>query len=359
MTHMRRAVSLSRRALGSTSPNPPVGAVIVKDGEIVGEGWTQPPSGPHAEVIALEEAGARAFGATLYSTLEPCNHHGRTPPCTSRIIKSGISELHIAVRDPNPEVCGGGLSRSREAGIHTVVGQEESQAREVMEAYLKFITTRTPFLTAKFAMSLDGKIATSTGDSKWISGQRMRRFVHKLRAQSDAIMVGINTALADDPKLTARDDKDQPFERQPLRIVVDSSGRLPRNARLIQEPGQTMLATKTSQTCRNTSLDPTKVEIQCIPSSDDTIDLVELLTRLGRRGITSLLVEGGGKLLGSLFDLGLVDKVVGCVSPTIIGGFGAPSPVAGDGTERISDALRLERIKWRRFGRDMVLIGYC
>ena len=357
MTSMRRAVSLSRRALGSVSPNPAVGAIVVKDGETVGEGWTQPPGRPHAELVALEQAGENAAGATLYTTLEPCNHHGRTPPCTDAIVEARIAHVHASVQDPNPHVAGGGLPRLREAGIRTDLGQEEGLAREVMEGYLKFVETGTPFLTAKFAMSLDGKIATRTGDSKWISGDRARRFAHELRARSDAVMVGVGTVLADDPQLTSRNGKGAPLERQPLRVIVDSQSRTPSNARLFREPGSTLLAVAGNATPASTTSGG--VEAEAVPAADGRIDLEELMRRLGRREITSLLVEGGGTLLGSLFDLGLVDKVVACISPTIIGGADALSPVGGDGVVHIADALRLERVKWRRFGRDLAIIGYC
>ncbi len=357
---MQRALSLARRALGSVSPNPAVGAVIVKGGVIVGEGWTQPPGQDHAEIVALREAGENAAGATLYVTLEPCSRQGRTPPCTKAIVDAGIAEVRISMVDPNPLVSGRGISCLKAAGIRTVVGEGEEDARKVMEAYLKFITTGLPFVTAKFAMSLDGKIATRTGDSKWITGDKARWRVHLLRATSDAIMVGINTIVADDPRLTARDEKGVPRERQPLRVVVDSHGRLPLRASLLSEPGRTLVAVSSVSCSRHESLRRKGVEVELAPAGDGSVDLAELLRRLaGERDITSLLVEGGGALLGSLFDLGLVDKVVAFVAPTIIGGQGAASPVRGVGVERMADALRLERVKWSRFGRDMAVVGYC
>ncbi len=359
MTHMRRALSLARRALGSASPNPAVGAVVAKDGEIVGEGWTQPPGQDHAEIVALRQAGSRAAGASLYVTLEPCNHHGRSPPCTDAIVEAGIAEVHAATLDPNPTVRGGGISRLDEAGVSTHVGEREAQAREVMEAYLRFVTAKKPFVTAKFAMSLDGKIATRTGDSKWITGERARWYVHRLRAESDAVMVGVNTVLTDDPQLTSRTEKATARRRQPLRVVVDSRGRTPPGARLLSEPGRTLIAVGHASEEAGQRLGEAGAEVAAVSAEGGSVDLGALLSLLGRREITSLLVEGGGTLLGSLFDQGLVDKVVAFVAPAVIGGREAPSPVEGDGVATMGEALRLERVRWRRFGRDIAIIGYC
>ena len=234
MSYMRRALDLAQRALGSTSPNPAVGAVIVRDGKVVGEGFTQPAGQAHAEIVALDQAGDQARGATMYVTLEPCCHTGRTPPCTRAIIQAGIKEVHYAIQDPNPQVNGNGSLELERRKIVVVTGEEDEAGRRLIEAYLKFTATGLPFVTAKFAASLDGKIATRAGDSRWITGEQARREAHRLRAVSDAVMVGIGTVLADDPQLTARDDGDQPLQHQPLRIVVDSRGRTPATARLLQ-----------------------------------------------------------------------------------------------------------------------------
>lgn len=357
---MRRAVSLARQALGSTSPNPAVGAVLVKNGEIVGEGFTRPAGGDHAEIVALERAGPRADGAALYVTLEPCNHDGRTPPCTDAIIDVGVSVVHAAIRDPNPGVVGGGLERLESEGIPTRLGAESVRVQRLIEAWLKFVTTGRPFVTAKFAMSLDGKIATRTGDSKWITGGRARRHVHKMRARSDAVMVGIGTVLADNPRLSARDERGSPVERQPLRVVTDSHGRLPEAARLLLEPGETMIAVGPGVDRLQLGKRTSDSEVRAFPLRNGRIDprcLIEFLAK--ERGITSIMVEGGSTLLGALFDLGLVDKVTAFVAPTVIGGACALSPVGGSGAEMMAHALELRRVRWKRLGRDMVIVGYC
>ena len=358
MNPMNRALALARRALGSVSPNPAVGAVLVRDGEVVGEGWTQPPGQAHAEAGALRQAGERARGATLYTTLEPCPHYGRTPPCAKAIIEAGIAEVHAAMIDPNPLVAGRGMEMLAERGIATNIGDGEHEARQIVEAYAKFITTGLPFVTAKYAMSLDGKTATYTGESRWISGEESRQFVHRLRAESDAVMVGIGTVLADDPRLTVRDGDTGVATRQPLRVVVDSRLRTPESARVLTEPGRVVLA---SATGKDEPADPWKgldVGVEAVPSGDGSVDLAELLRRLGARDVTSVLVEGGGMLLGSLFDNRLVDKVVAFIAPSIIGGKAARSPVEGTGAGRIADTLHLDRVEVRRFGADTAVIGY-
>ena len=357
---MSHALELARRAEGRVSPNPPVGAVLVRDGEVIGRGYTQPPGQSHAEVLALREAGEAARGAALYTTLEPCSHHGRTPPCTDAIIEAGVAEVHAAVLDPNPNVRGGGLAILAEAGVSTRIGEGEAKARLLLEAYVKYVTTGTPFVTAKFAMSLDGKIATRIGDSKWISGEKARRRVHRLRAASDAVMVGINTVLADDPRLTARDKKGVPLERQPLRVVVDTSGRMPLDAPMLGEPGRTLVAAGDLDESAAAALRDAGAEVVSLPGDGPSVDLAALMDALAsEHGVTSMLVEGGATLLGSLFDLGLVDKVIAFVSPVIVGGQTAPTPVAGAGFERMADTLRLERVRWDRYGRDMAITGYC
>ena len=357
---MSHALELARRAEGRVSPNPPVGAVLAKDGEIVGRGFTQPPGQSHAEVVALREAGDAARGAALYTTLEPCSHHGRTPPCTDAIIEAGVASVHAAILDPNPNVRGGGMAILADAGLSTRIGEGEPKARLLLEAYVKYVTTGTPFVTAKFAMSLDGKIATRTGDSKWISGEKARGAVHRLRAVSDAVMVGVNTALADDPQLTARDRRREPLDRQPLRVVVDTRGRMPPGARMLGEPGRTLVASGDIGEGPAGALRSAGAEVVALPGDGSSVNLTALMGYLAsEHGVTSLLVEGGATLLGSLFDIGLVDKVIAFVSPVIVGGKTAPTPVAGAGFERMADTLRLERVRWDKYGRDMAITGYC
>ena len=356
---MRQAVDLARQALGSTSPNPAVGAVILRDGAVVGEGCTLPPGQRHAEIGALDQAGHLAAGATLYTTLEPCCHYGRTPPCTEAIIAAGISEVAIAVIDPNPLVAGKGMERLRQAGIDTRLEPVE-EAVELYEAFGKHISTGLPFVTAKYAMSLDGKIATYTGDSKWVTGPLARAEVQRMRRECDAIMVGINTALADDPQLTARGDDGLPLERQPLRVVLDSHCRTPSKARMLREPGKTLIVTSSDAPGTEIErLQEAGAETWTSPLHEPgKLEMGEVLVELGHRGVVSLLVEGGGITLGSLFDDGLVDKVNVFVAPVIIGGTLAASPIEGHGPEFMSQAWRVEKTEIRQIGPDWLITGY-
>ncbi len=354
--YMQHALSLARKALGNVSPNPAVGAVVVSNGKIVGEGHTQPPGSPHAEVVALTQAGEAARGATMYVTLEPCCHYGRTPPCTQAIITSGIGEVHMAMLDPNPLVSGKGKAQLEAGRIKTYVGEGEQEAQEINEAYIKFITTGTPFVTAKFAMSLDGKIATKNFDSKWINNDWSREYVHQVRWVTDAIMVGVNTVLRDNPQLTARTGEG---ERYPLRVIVDSHGQTPPAAKVLQPPGRALIAATTAiELIRANQYADTGAEVITLPPKEGLVDLAELLKMLGKRESTSVLVEGGSMLLGSLFDLGLVDKVLAFIAPIIIGGREAVTPVAGEGVESVAEALRLSRVRIERFGDDIMVSGY-
>jgi len=357
---MESALSLARLAVGYTSPNPAVGAVVVKDGLVVGMGYTRPAGMAHAEVMALRQAGDRARRATMYVTLEPCAHFGRTPPCTEAIIEAGISEVHVALIDPNPLVCGRGVNRLNEKDIKTHVGMCQQEAYDINEAYIKQITTGLPFVVAKFAMSLDGKIATKTGDSKWITGEETRKYAHGLRYAVDAIMVGINTVLADDPRLTARGcgGRGGIGKKQPLRLVVDSRGRVPLTARIFEGPGEAMVAVASPfDPAKKDKLVKAGAEIVELPARDGAVDVLELLRLLGSREIVSVLVEGGGKLLGSLFDQKAVDKVLAFISPIIIGGRQA-AYVEGNGVENITGALRLNRVEIKSFGDDILVGGY-
>jgi len=358
--YMEYALSLARLAMGYTSPNPAVGSVVVKDGLAVGMGYTQPAGSEHAEVIALRQAGDKARGATMYVTLEPCSHYGRTPPCTQAIIDAGISEVYIALLDPNPLVSGGGVGRLNERGIKTRIGICQQEAYEINEAYIKHITTGLPFVVAKFAISLDGKIATKTGDSKWITKEETRKYAHALRYTFDAIMVGVNTVVADNPHLTAKccGGRGGIGKMQPLRLVVDSKGRVPLNAHIFEPPGEVLLAVAAPfDSAKKEKFMEAGAKVLELPTRGGSVDIAELFKLLGKRKIVTVLVEGGGKLLGSLFDNCLVDKVMAFISPIIIGGCEAAC-VGGNGVDNIAKALRLSRIDIKSFGDDVLISGY-
>ncbi len=363
---MERALELARGALGATSPNPAVGAVIVSDGEVIGEGFTQPPPGDHAEIVALRQAGERARGATLYVTLEPCPHVGRTPPCADAIIEAGLAEVHYAIADPDPLVDGGGHRKLEAAGIAVHAGEGEAEARRINEAFIKHRTKGMPFVIAKFATSLDGRIAAASGDSRWVSGPQSREWAHDLRTKVDAILVGSSTVVTDDPLLTARPggrDADRPWPgRQPLRIVVDSRGRTPAMARVLGSTGaegRTLIATvEGAPEVWSASIQAAGAEVIALPAKDGRVDLTALLVEMGKRDVLSLLVEGGGVVLGSFFDDGLVDKVHAIIAPMVIGAEDAPAAVAGRGAYRMADALRLRDITVERLGDDLLVTGY-
>ena len=356
---MRQSLALARLAIGQVSPNPAVGALIVKDGEIVGQGYTQPPGSDHAEIVALKQAGEKARGASMYVTLEPCCHFGRTPPCTMSIIDAGISEVHMAMIDPNPIVSGRGEEALQKEGIKTSVGDHEEEARTINETYIKYIKTGLPFVTAKFAASLDGKIATRTGDSKWITGAEARKYVHYLRYTSDAIVTGANTIIADDPFLTCRyGGTGGAVKNKQLRIIVDGLGRTPPTARVFGEPGKVIVAIGESvDTKIKKAMEDVGAELLEFPTAEGKISINSLLEVLGEREVTSILLEAGGILLGSFFEACMVDKVIAFIAPMVIGGESMVA-VGGPGVEKIVDATRLERITVEKFGDDLMIGGY-
>jgi len=361
MDYMEQALSLAKLALGQVSPNPAVGAVVVKNNIVVGQGYTQPPGSRHAEVVALKQAGKEAQGSVMYVTLEPCCHYGRTPPCTQAIIAAGIAEVHLAMLDANPLVSGRGKDELEREGIKVYLGEHEEEAKKVNEAYTKFITTGLPFVTAKFAMSLDGKIATKSGDSRWISGDEARKYVHNLRYTSDAIMAGANTVLVDNPRLTARScgGRGGTARKQPLRVIVDGKGRTPLTAQLFGEPGKTLLVLGKFVTLEEkATFTQVGAELLALPSEAGLVDLRKLLKVLGEREITSVLVEGGGILLGSLFDCRLVDKVIVFITPIIIGGKEAKTAVSGKGVDKVVDSLKLRHVSLGKLGEDLMVSGY-
>lgn len=357
---MRRALELAARGIGAVEPNPPVGAVVVNDDlELLGEGYHERCGGPHAEVHALAAAGERARGATLYVTLEPCAHFGRTPPCAPLVVQSGVRRVVIAVEDPAEHTSGAGLQILREAGIDVEIGLLAEEGRRLIAPFTKLMTRGMPYVHAKWAMTLDGRIATRTGSSRWISGEESRRIVHKLRGRMDAIIVGIGTAVADDPLLTAR----PPGPRTPARVVVDREARLPLESRLVQSAsdGPVVAVVGDAPQDRCDALRRAGIEVLNAGVEDcqgaTRVDLPALLRELGRRRMTNVLIEGGGRLLGSAVDAGLVDESHIFLAPKLVGGRGAPGPVGGEGVADIADALVLEEIEVVRAGGDIYVRG--
>ncbi|MCE5322629.1 bifunctional diaminohydroxyphosphoribosylaminopyrimidine deaminase/5-amino-6-(5-phosphoribosylamino)uracil reductase RibD [bacterium] len=351
---MRRALSLAKR--GRTSPNPMVGAVIVKDGEIVGEGYHPKAGEPHAEVFALREAGDRAAGAVMYVTLEPCCHQGRTPPCTQAIIKAGISEVYAAMTDPDPKVSSKGLDELRSAGIKVHNPLLEEEARALNEAYIKHRTTGLPFVILKSAMSIDGKIATCTGDSKWITNERSRVYAHGVRSRVDAIIVGGGTARTDDPALTARIGRTVYY---PIRVVITGTGDLSPSLKLFNEPGESIVAAGPyADAASLRKLEAAGARIITLNETGCRPPLTGLMRELGTMGCLSVLIEGGGETAAFAIEERLVDKVLYFHAPIIIGGHDSVNSVAGVGAESISCAVKLDHIRVRRFGDDIAVEGY-
>lgn len=362
--YMRRALELARKAEGYTRPNPLVGAVIVQGDTIVGEGYHQRAGLPHAEREALRSAGEAARGATLYVTLEPCNHHGRTPPCTEAIIKAGLARVIYATPDPNPHVAGGGHRRLEEAGIAVVGGLCQQEAQHLNRFFFHHARSGQPYVIAKFAMSLDGKIATHTGHSQWITGEAARARGHALRHQVDAILVGVDTVRADNPHLTTRlATIEDP--RHPLRVVLDSRGRTPLDARVLSPdlPVQTLIATTDAMPrAYEAELHTRGAKVLRLPATPTgQVALRPLLETLGSHPfqVQSLLVEGGSTVLGAFFDggHGYVHEVWAFVAPLLLGGNGAPSPIAGTGAARLEHAPRLSSLSVERVGADVLIQG--
>jgi len=338
---MRRALELAQQGEGYVEPNPMVGCVIARGAEMVGEGYHRRYGGPHAEVEALVMAGARAAGATMYVTLEPCSHHGKTPPCTDAILRAGLARVVVAQTDPFPQVCGQGITRLRAAGIQVEVGLLKAEAERLNAPYLKLLKEGRPWVIAKWAMTLDGKIASASGESRWISSPRAREIVHRLRGRIDAIIIGRGTAEKDDPLLTAR----PPGPRTPLRIVLDTQAILPSDSRLVRTAKETPLMVVAGNSAPQTELNRLSeagCEIFVCPGADATARLNVLLQELGRRRMTNVLVEGGSTLLGALLDARLIDEVHVFISPKLLGGRDALSAIAGQGFATPDAALPLE-----------------
>jgi diaminohydroxyphosphoribosylaminopyrimidine deaminase/5-amino-6-(5-phosphoribosylamino)uracil reductase len=417
--YMRLALKLASRGAGWVSPNPMVGAVVVRDGEIVGRGWHRRYGAPHAEVEALAQAGERARGATLYVTLEPCNHQGLTPPCTQAVLAAGVSRVVIAMADPNPRVTGGGAAWLADRGLAVTLGILEEEARRLNEAWIKWVTSGLPFVIAKAACSLDGRIATVTGESQWLTGVAARTFGHRLRHECDAVLVGVGTVLADDPQLTVRLGGERrrsaegrmkgsptgapspqtpppptpgegrreilpvpeaepqvpmtltttgmppraasrPRAKDPLRVVLDSQLRIPLTARLLhlESPAPTLIATTPQAPAeRVLELRDLGAEVLILPEDRGRVALLPLLERLGRRPVTSLLVEGGAETLGSFFDARLVDRFYFFYAPKILGGKEGYPMIAGQGVRHLAEAHLARDLTVRRLGPDILLTG--
>ena len=354
--HMQRALELAARGQGYVEPNPMVGCVVVRGAEIIGEGWHRGFGEAHAEVEALGIAGRRAAGATMVVTLEPCCHQGKTPPCTRAIIAAGVGRVVVAQRDPFPEVAGRGIAELEAAGVVVETGLLEAEARRLNGPYLKLLSTGRPWVVAKWAMTLDGKIATRTGSSRWISGDASRKIAHALRGRVDAVLVGRNTAQRDDPLLTAR----PPGPRTALRVVVDTRASLSSQSQLVRTarevPVLVAVGPESAEADRRRLAD-IGCEVVVCEGETHAARLDGLLGELGRRRMTNVLVEGGGRLLGSLLDAGAIDEVHVFLAPKLVGGSSAISPIAGEGIDEMSGALMLDTPEVRQVDSDVYVHG--
>ncbi|NMB33702.1 MAG: bifunctional diaminohydroxyphosphoribosylaminopyrimidine deaminase/5-amino-6-(5-phosphoribosylamino)uracil reductase RibD [Clostridium sp.] len=356
---MKRAIRLAQKGWGRTNPNPLVGAVLVKGGKVISEGFHRALGEEHAEIDALKNLKQDAAGSTLYVNLEPCSHYGRTPPCSEAIIDSGIKRVVIGMVDPNPKVSGQGIGRIKSAGIEVKVGVLEKEAQVLNEIFINYITQKTPFVIMKSATTIDGKIATYLGDSKWVTGKEARNYVHVIRDRVAAIMVGSKTVLKDNPYLTTRRaDRDG---RDPIRIIVDSKGILPLGSNVIgpKPDGRVILATTVGiQKDKEEILTQRGVKIIKTGGDDGYVDLNGLMARLHNLGIDSILLEGGGILNGSAIEAGIVNKVMYFIAPKIAGGKDAPTSVEGSGVDKMIEAIKLRDISTRLFGEDILIEGY-
>jgi diaminohydroxyphosphoribosylaminopyrimidine deaminase/5-amino-6-(5-phosphoribosylamino)uracil reductase len=354
---MRRALELAERGRGGVEPNPLVGAVVVRGRQLVGEGWHRRYGEAHAEVNALAAAREAARDATLYVTLEPCCHHGKTPPCTDAVLRAGVRRVVAAMLDPFPAVAGKGVELLRAAGVEAEVGVCETEARRLNAPYLKLLAKGQPYVHTKWAMTLDGKTATRTGDSKWISNRASRHRTHELRGRMDAILIGVGTALADDPLLTSR----PPGPRTATRVVLDSAARLPTSSQLAQTAREvpTLIATAGDPPAeRAAGLRALGCELIDLPPVEQRPAVLSLLDELGRRRMTNVLVEGGAAVLGSFFDAGAIDEVHVFIAPRLVGGASARTPVAGRGVERLAEALALAEWRVEQVEGDLLVHGW-
>ena len=354
--HMARALELAARGEGLVEPNPMVGCTIVRDGETVGEGFHRRFGGPHAEIEALEVAGSRARGATLYVTLEPCCHQGKTPPCTQALIRAGVSRVVVAQLDPFSQVASHGIAQLEAAGIAVEVGLREAEAREVVAPYRKLVTKDRPWIIAKWAMTLDGKLATHAHDSRWVSCEESRAVAHRMRGRVDAIMIGRGTAEADDPLLTAR----PPGARTAVRVVLDSQGSLSVGSQLVRTALEVPLIVAVAENAPQANRDALSnagCEVLACRGIDHHGRLGWLLDELGRRKMTNVLVEGGSRLLGELFDAGEIDEIHTFIAPKIAGGENAPSPIGGAGVDLMAESCQLDSPSIEQCGVDVYIHG--
>lgn len=350
---------MAQKAAGRTSPNPLVGAVVVKNGAVVAEGYHKKAGLPHAEIVALRKAGRRANGARLFVNLEPCCHYGKTPPCTEAIIAAGIKQVVIGMRDPNRLVRGNGIRILKKNGVEVVTGVLPKECEQVNEFFCKYMRTRTPFVILKSAISMDGKIATRFGESKWITDAPARRRVHELRDKVDAIMVGARTVLADDPRLTT--ELKNKKGKHPLRVILDNENIVPLTARVFHNCRTQKViyaAARSLAPAKEKKLRQMGVDVCFLEEKNGGIDLRQLMTLLGEKEVTSLLIEGGGQVNAGALREKIVDKVVFFVAPILIGGADAPGVVGGEGIDRLQDALKIKQLSVTKVGKDLMLEGY-
>jgi diaminohydroxyphosphoribosylaminopyrimidine deaminase/5-amino-6-(5-phosphoribosylamino)uracil reductase len=357
--YMKKALDLASKGMGKTSPNPLVGAVIVKNDKIIGEGYHEYYGGPHAEVNAIKNSTENVEGATMYVTLEPCSHYGKTPPCANLLVEKKISKVFVAMLDPNPLVSGKGVEILKNNGIEVSVGLLGWEAKKTNEIFIKYITEKKPFVILKTAMSLDGKIATKTGESKWITNAISREYVHELRNKVSGIMVGVNTVIMDDPLLTTRLKHGG---RDATRIIVDSSLRIPLTAKIlsVDSPTKTIIATtEKADLDKISSLKEFKgVEVIITPLKNGKVDLNYLFNFVGNNGIDSVLVEGGATLNFSVLEEKLVDKIITFIAPKLIGGEHSKTPIGGEGFGKLSDAVLLHNMNIKTYGEDIMIEAY-
>ena len=355
--YMKLAIELAKKGIGKVNPNPLVGAVIVKDGRIIGEGYHKEYGGSHAEVNAIDNAIESVEGATIYVTLEPCSHYGKTPPCVEKIIKNKIKKVVIGSVDPNPLVCGNGIKKLKDVGIEVETGVLENECNKLNEVFRKFIVKKKPFVVMKVAMSLDGKICTSSGESMWITGEESRENVHKLRNNLSGIMVGVDTVIKDNPKLTCRINGG----RNPRVIIVDSTLRIPIDSNVIENRENNGIIIATTDLCdkeKKSVLESMGVRVLEIKAKKNRVDLNQLMAKLGELNIDSILLEGGSKLNFSALESKIVDKIQVYIAPKIIGGDKSKTPVGGDGVSKLKDSFKVNHMSVEKIGEDILLEGY-